>query len=72
MDLSPSTLFAAFGVSTIGMGFFLYGKKQTRIPALAAGLALMAAPYVIPGATGMLLTAGLVLAGLWLACRLGM
>jgi len=33
--------------SSIGLGFFLYGKKQRAIVPLACGLALMIFPYFV-------------------------
>jgi len=59
-------------VSTIGLGVFMYGKKQTRGPQLAGGAALMVAPYLVGGAAGIL-GAGAVLGLLvWLAVRAGL
>lgn len=45
---------------SIGMGMFVYGKKQQRVIHLAAGMALMVCPYFIPhvvalGVVGVLL-----------------
>lgn len=34
--------------SSIGLGFFLYGKKQQRLVPLLCGLALMLYPYFVP------------------------
>ena len=42
---------------SIGLGFFLYGKKQRAIVPLTCGLALMVFPYFVSG------TAPLVLIG---------
>lgn len=33
--------------SSIGLGYFIYGKKQGRMVHLLSGIALMAYPYVI-------------------------
>ena len=33
--------------SSIGLGFFVYGKKQSRLVPLVAGLALMVYPYFV-------------------------
>lgn len=33
---------------SIGLGFFIYGKKQKAIVPLVCGLALMVTPYFIP------------------------
>ncbi len=34
--------------SAIGMGFFIYGRKQTRAVPLVCGLVLMVYPYFVP------------------------
>ena len=34
--------------SSIGLGFFLYGKKQRSVVPLVCGLVLMIYPYFIP------------------------
>ena len=34
--------------SSIGLGFFLYGKKQRAVVPLVCGLLLMIYPYFIP------------------------
>jgi len=34
--------------SSIGLGFFLYGKKQRALVPLVCGLVLMIYPYFIP------------------------
>ena len=72
MDLSAGTLFVSLGVGTVGFGFFLYGKKQVRIPQLVVGLAMMIYPYFLASAPWMLGIAGILLGGLWLATRAGM
>jgi hypothetical protein len=48
--------------SSIGLGFFLYGKKQRSVVPLVCGLVLMIYPYFIPNvvvlvAIGVALTA---------------
>ena len=44
MDSSASLLWGLlFG--SIGMGYFIYGKRQGRITALLSGVALMVYPY---------------------------
>lgn len=48
--------------SSIGLGYFLYGKKQRAVVPLVCGLALMIYPYFIPNtvalvATGVVLSA---------------
>jgi hypothetical protein len=34
--------------SSIGLGFFIYGKKQRTVVPLVCGLALMVFPYFVP------------------------
>jgi hypothetical protein len=44
----------------IGIGYFMYGKKQKAIVPLCSGLALLVFPYFISGLT-MLLIVGVIL-----------
>lgn len=72
MDMSPQGMIASFVVSTVGFGYFIYGKKQLRIPQLGVGIAMMALPMV--AATPMAtwgVGAGLVL-GLYVMLRFGL
>jgi predicted membrane protein len=39
--------------SSIGLGFFLYGKKQRAVVPLVCGLVLMIYPYFIPNAIAL-------------------
>ena len=50
-------------ISTIGLGYFMYGKKAVRYNFLIAGLILMIYPYFVPGIL-LLLIIGLVLLAL--------
>jgi len=34
--LTPNSLFLSLVVSTVGLGLFIYGKKQQRLPQLIA------------------------------------
>jgi len=45
---------------SIGLGFFVYGKKQRAIVPLACGLALMVFPYFVSG-TLLLIAIGVAL-----------
>ena len=50
MDLSlpsPDALLASLVFSVIGMGVFMYGKKQALMKPMAIGVALMVFPYFI-------------------------
>ena len=46
--------------SSIGLGFFLYGKKQRAVVPLVCGLVLMIYPYFIPNVV-VLVAIGVVL-----------
>ena len=46
--------------SAIGMGFFLYGRKQKRAIPLVCGIVLMVYPYFVPS-TIWLVVIGVVL-----------
>lgn len=49
--------------SSLGMGYFIYGKKQKATVPLICGLALMLYPYLVTN-TIMLVLVGLVLAAI--------
>lgn len=72
MNFSTGWLLASLLVGTLGTGFFLYGKKQTRLPQLVTGLALMAESALVPSWIWMLAGAALLLVGLWVALRAGL
>jgi hypothetical protein len=46
--MSSSTLLWGLVFSSIGFGFFLYGRKQRAVVPLLCGIALMVYPYFIP------------------------
>lgn len=71
MDLSPAWWVSSLCVSSVGIGLFVYGKKQTRFPQLVAGMALVAESTLVPSWGWMLAVAGLVLLGLWGFLRAG-
>lgn len=54
--MTSTTIVAGFLFGTIGLGFFLYGKKQQRIPPLVYGIVLMVLPYVVRELLPMVLT----------------
>ncbi len=70
-DLSSGALFTALVVSCVGMGIFLYGKRERRWPQLAAGVVLMVFPYAVPNALPMIGIAVGVIVVLWFLVRAG-
>lgn len=61
--MNPSALLWGLLFSSIGLGFFLYGKKQRAVVPLICGLALMIYPYFISN-IAMLIVIGVVLAAI--------
>ena len=58
--MSEATLWWGLLFSSIGLGFFLYGKKQRSPIPMVCGLALMIYPYFI-GNTLLLVAIGIAL-----------
>ena len=61
--MDPSTLIWGILFGSIGLGFFVYGKKQKAIMPLVSGIGLMVIPYAI-SSTGLLIAVGIVLVAL--------
>jgi hypothetical protein len=58
-------------IGSIGLGFFVYGRRQRRGPHLAVGILLMVYPYFVPGVLAMFLIAAALVGLLFLATHLG-
>ena len=71
MEMTATGLFLSLLVSSVGVGFFIYGKKQNRVPQLVAGILLLVYPYFIADTWIMLGIGVAILASLWLAVRFG-
>jgi len=71
MDIPTSSIVAGFLVSTVGFSLFLYGKKQTRLPQLIAGVLMMLLPFVLQDALWMSLVGAASIAGVWATVRAG-
>ena len=59
-DITAASLFLGVLFGSIGLAFFVYGKKQGTVAALLCGLALMVVPYFISD-TLLLFAVGVVL-----------
>jgi hypothetical protein len=59
--MNTSQLLWGLLFSSIGFGFFLYGKKQRAVVPLVCGLAMMIYPYFIPNVLA-LVAIGIILA----------
>ena len=71
MNLDGNSLIAGFAVSTVGFGFFMYGKKQGRPPQIAYGLLSMVYPYFVGSPAWVFGIFALLTGALWLSLRLG-
>jgi hypothetical protein len=61
--MNTSTLVWGIILGSIGLGFFVYGKKQKTIVPILSGIGLMVCPYFISNIYVMIL-AGIVLVAL--------
>jgi hypothetical protein len=72
MSMDPGWIFLSLIISGAGMGFFIYGKKQSRYPHLVAGLLLIGYTYFVESLVWMVVIAAAILAALWWAIRRGL
>jgi len=71
VKIDATWLLLSLVISAVGMGLFIYGKKQSRIPHLVVGVILMIYTYVVTSALWMILIALAILAALFMLVRLG-
>ena len=45
--MTPTTLAIGILTGAVGVGYFIYGKRQTRFAPLLAGMALCVYPYFV-------------------------
>jgi hypothetical protein len=48
MSFDPIDLFLGFIFSSIGLGYFIYGKKQKILMPMLVGVSLMAYTFFVP------------------------
>lgn len=60
---NTSLIISAMVFGSIGLGFFIYGKKQKSLVSLSVGIALMVFPYFITDVV-VLIIAGVILMAL--------
>ena len=72
MDLDMGMLMSGLLIGTVGMGIFIYGKRQQRFPQLVAGVALMAFPFFLSNAWVQVAVAAGIGGLLWFAVRVGL
>jgi hypothetical protein len=70
--VNPNALLASVFLGSVGLGFFVYGKKQRRAPHLAVGVLLMVYPYFVSSVALMLLIGAGLVGLLYLATYVGL
>jgi hypothetical protein len=70
--MNAGMLFSALIVGSIGLGIFMYGRRQHRIPHLAAGIGLMVFPYALTSTLWILVISAGIIVALYLATWLGL
>lgn len=71
MSFDPGWIMIELVVGGAGFVLFTYGRKQQRLPQLAAGVLFMVYPFFVSSVAGLIAGACLLGGGLWLAIRLG-
>ncbi len=71
MSFDPATLLMSLLVSSVGFVLLVYGKKQARVPHLAAGIVLVVYPFFVKSALLMALIAAALVGLLIGAVKLG-
>ena len=69
-DVSASWLLLSLIPSAFGVVLFMYGRKQSRMPHLVAGVVLMVYPMVATTVRSLVIGGLLIGAGLWYAIRM--
>jgi hypothetical protein len=70
--VNSNALLASVLVGSVGLGLFMYGRRQRRAPHLAAGILLMVYPYFVPSVGLMIAIAAALCGLLYLASYLGL
>jgi 4-hydroxybenzoate polyprenyltransferase len=72
MNLDDNSLLASLFAGLIGAAFFMYGKRQGRLPQMVVGVALVVYPYFVSSVALMGAIAVGLFVALWAAIRLGL
>ncbi len=70
--MNGNALLASLVIGSVGLGLFMYGKRQRRVPHLLAGVVLMVYPYFVGSVALMAVIAAGLLGLLYLASYLGL
>jgi hypothetical protein len=71
IDLDPTWLFLSLIPAGIGFVLFKYGRKQDRLPHIAAGVAMMIYPYFATSVISLIGVGAAICVALWYAVRSG-
>ena len=71
MDIEPGAFLASLVVSGAGTVALMYGKKQSRVPHMAAGIVMVVFPYFLSSWVLILAIGSLLMALLYFAVRMG-
>jgi hypothetical protein len=70
-SMDGNRLLASLFLGLLGLGIFLFGKRQGRLPHLVLGLGLLVSTYFVSSIPLMFLIGAVSLALLWALVRLG-
>jgi len=70
--VSGNFLLSSVIIGSVGMGLFMYGKRQRRTPHLVVGIVLMAYTYFVSSIPLMFVIAVALVGLLYLASYLGL
>jgi len=70
--MNAGWLLASIFVGSVGLGLFMYGKRQRRAPHLAAGVLMMVYPYFVSSTALMMVIAAALVGLLYLASYVGL
>jgi len=68
---NASFLFASLVWGSVGMGYFIYGKKQSSWPAMVGGVVMIAGSYFVASALLMSLLSLAIIVAVYFLIRQG-
>jgi predicted phage tail protein len=68
---SSNTLFASLIWGSVGMAYFIYGKKQSAWVPMVGGVLMIAVSYFVSSALIMSLICGVIIAAIYLLLKSG-
>jgi hypothetical protein len=71
MNVNSNVLFASLIWGSMGVGYFIYGKKQRSWPAMAGGIAMIVVSYFVGSVLLMSLASIAIMAGVYMLIKRG-